>query len=89
MRITLVLNMDHGLTVNFIVELNSTLETRLDECAEGGLLWIGYLSNDIKPWDEIYQDTLDQINSNQLFERLVNTTESVRTMVTTSFISAS
>ncbi|KAK3749375.1 hypothetical protein RRG08_052159, partial [Elysia crispata] len=150
------INKDQGLKINFIVELNNTLETRfycsslqsrlqdcrLDGCAEGGLLWIDHLSNgqsasrscivpvearvlhqdglsgnplctclavmsvledlglwnirllwnqdtecslslervpnNIKPWDEIYQFenyALDQINSDQLSERLVNTTE--------------
>ena len=53
------INMDQGLTVNFIIELNNTLERRfycsslqsrlqdcrLDGCAEGGLLWIGHRSN--------------------------------------------
>ena len=53
------INMDQDIKVNFIVELNNTLETRfycsslqsrlqdcrLDGCAEGGLLWIGHLSN--------------------------------------------
>ena len=53
------INKDQGLTVNLIVELNNTLETRfycsglqsrlqdcrLDGCVEGGLLWIGHLSN--------------------------------------------
>ena len=53
------INKDQGLTVNLIVELNNTLETRfycsglqsrlqdcrLDGCVEGGLLWIDHLSN--------------------------------------------
>ena len=50
---------DQDIKVNFIVELNNTLETRfycsglqsrlqdcpLDGCVEGGLLWIDHLSN--------------------------------------------
>ena len=53
------INKEQGLTVNFIVELNNTLETRfycsglqsrlqdcrLDGCVEGGLIWIDHLSN--------------------------------------------
>ncbi|KAK3768546.1 hypothetical protein RRG08_066070 [Elysia crispata] len=53
------IKMDQDIKVNFIVELNKTLETRfycsglqsrlqdcrLDGCAEGGLLWISHLSN--------------------------------------------
>ncbi|KAK3749382.1 hypothetical protein RRG08_052166 [Elysia crispata] len=84
---------DQDIKVNFIVELNNTLETRfycsglqsrlqdcpLDGCVEGGLLWIDHLSNDDKPLDEIYEFenyTLDQINSDQLSERLIQTTKS-------------
>ena len=53
------INMNQDIKVNFIVELNNPLETlfycsslqsrlqdcRLDGCAEGGMLWIGHLSN--------------------------------------------